>query len=156
MNNSRLRPHALGLLILFALQFLSGMTLNLFVTLPTTHPGTTGSGYFTMSTSSLIWALSGQGGFALQIHALIALLLFFGSLALLVKSVRGRAKSWIWCSAVTTFFTLGALFNGLSFLDFNLDLSSMIMAICWLIAVAAIVFGLWLSFTRGKPVRAHR
>jgi hypothetical protein len=38
--------------------------------------------------------------------------------------------------------TKGALFNGLSFINYNHDISSMIMVSCWLIAVGSIVFAL--------------
>ena len=36
-------------------------------------------------------------------------------------------------------FTLGALFNGMSFMDYNEEPSSAIMADCWLTAVTALV-----------------
>lgn len=142
-----LQRHAGGLLVGYGVQFLAGMTLNLFVTLPKAHPGTQGSDYFLRSSHSLTWALSGVGGLALAIHVYIAVALLAGSAALLVRSIKAHKQSWVWSGGVATFFTLGALFNGLSFVDYNQDVSSMIMASCWLIAVSALVVG-WVKTTK--------
>lgn len=140
MSDSRLRAHAVVMLWLFGLQFLAGMLLNLFVKIPKTHPGTTGGEYFSRSWSSLLWALSGGGGWALLVHASIAVVLFLGALALFLRSLGRSGRGWRWASGIAAFFPLGALFNGLSFLDFDEDFSSMIMAACWLIAVSLTVF----------------
>ncbi|PXA65264.1 hypothetical protein CVS29_11400 [Arthrobacter psychrochitiniphilus] len=57
---------------------------------------------------------------------------------------RGR-----WPSGIAAVFTLAAFFNGLSFADYGEDFSSLIMASCWLIAVALVVFSL--ARTRPQP-----
>ena len=142
MSIKRIRLQATGLLIGYGFQFIAGMTLNLFVTLPKKHPGDTGKEYFARSGHSLVWSMSGGGGLALTIHTYIALALFLGSVTLLVRCIRARNKLWIWCSSLATFFTLAALFNGLSFVNYNENFSSMIMATGWLIAVSALIFGL--------------
>ena len=127
------------LLWLFGLQFLAGMTLNLFVGLPKTHPGAGGE-YFSSSWASLLWALGDGGGWALLVHAWLAVVLFVGTLALFLRSLTTGGRGWRWPSGTATFFTLGALFNGLSFADYGEGFSSMIMASCWLIGVALLVF----------------
>jgi hypothetical protein len=142
MTPSYLRTHAKILLILFAVQFLAGMLLNLFVTLPKVHPGTSGDNYFTQSWASLVWTLSGGGGWALAVHASIAVALLIGTIALFVRTLSPRGRGWRWGSGIAALFTLGALFNGLSFADYNQDFSSMIMATCWLVAVTAVVIPL--------------
>ena len=58
------------------------MTVNLFVKLPTTHPGTTGGEYFDRSGANLLRALSGTGGPSLLIHTWIAFSLVIGAIAL--------------------------------------------------------------------------
>lgn len=142
MTPSRLRTHAKILLVLFAVQFLAGMLLNLFVTLPKVHPGTSGENYFIQSWASLVWALSGGGGWTLAVHASIAVALLIGTIALFVRALSRPGRGWRWTSGIATLFTLGALFNGLSFADYNQGFSSMIMATCWLIAVTALVIPL--------------
>ncbi|HEY5319677.1 MAG TPA: hypothetical protein VIJ76_02265 [Galbitalea sp.] len=142
MSDSGLRAHGIVLLWLFGLQFVAGMVLNLFVKLTTHHPGTVSGDYFSRSWASLVWALSGGGGWTLVVHAGIAVILFLGALALFLRSFGRRGRGWRWASGLVAFFTLGALFNGLSFLDFNEDFSSMIMASCWLVAVSLVTFAL--------------
>ena len=139
MTRSPLRTHAIVLLWLFGIQFVAGMLLNLFVELPKTHPGTSGNEYFSRSWASLLWALSGGGGWTLVVHASIAVLLFLGALILFLRSLGRHGRGWCWATGISAFFTLGALFNGLSFADYAEDFSSMIMASCWLVAVAALV-----------------
>ena len=137
-----LRRGAIALLWGFAVQFVLGMTLNLFVTIPAHHPGAGGAEYFATSLASLGWALAFGGGPALFVHAWLALLLSAGCLALFIASLTPAGRGWRWLSGIATLFTLGATFNGMSFLDYNEDFSSMIMAACWLIAVGALVAGL--------------
>lgn len=139
MTRSPLRTHAIVLLWFFGIQFVAGMLLSLFVELPKTHPGTSGDEYFSRSWASLLWALSGGGGWTLVVHASIAVLLFLGALLLFLRSLSHYGVGWRWATGIAAFFTLGALFNGLSFANYAEDFSSMIMASCWLIAVAALV-----------------
>ena len=139
---SPLRTKAIGLLWFFALQFLLGMFLNFFVKIPDVHPGTTGEEYFSRSWTSLLWALSLEGGVALFIHALVGTILFIGSLAIFVYSLVLRAHRWRWPLGLAAFFTFTAFFNGMSFLDYGEDFSSAIMATAWLGAVASICFAL--------------
>jgi hypothetical protein len=152
MTVSRLRAHAKILLILFAVQFLAGMLLNLFVTLPEVHPGITGSDYFAQSWASLVWTLSGGAGWTLAVHASIAVVLVIGTGALFVRVLTSRGRGWRWGSGIAFVLTLGAMFNGLSFADYNQDISSMIMATCWLIAVTGVIIPL----IRGRNPSAAR
>jgi hypothetical protein len=142
MKDAKLRFQAMGLLILFSLQFLAGMLLNLFVTIPASHPGDSGNDYFVRSTHSLVWSLSGHGGWQLTIHVYLGVLLVLGSIALFVRATKERDAQWRVLGGIAALFTLGAFFNGLSFIDFNKNLSSMIMATCWVVAVGALVAGL--------------
>jgi hypothetical protein len=142
MPQKSLRRFAIALLIAYGLQFVVGMFLNLFVELPKTHPGRTGNEYFSRSFASLGWALSGGGGPALFTHALIGALLFAGSVSLFIVALAFRAHGWRWATGVAAFFTFGAFFNGMSFLDYGEDFSSAIMAGCWLIAVTSVLVAL--------------
>lgn len=141
MDTKSLRRHAAGLVVAFGVQFVAGMVLNLFVTIPAQHPGTSGSEYFTRSGHSLLWAFT-SGGAALAVHAYIALALLLGCLALWVRALRIHSRAWSWAGGLATVFTLGATFNGLSFLDYSYDASSMVMASFWLLAVGTLVAAL--------------
>jgi hypothetical protein len=141
-KSNSLYRFAAGLLAGFGIQFLAGMFLNLFVTIPRKHPGTMGNDYFIQSSHSLIWILFGSGGVALAIHVYIAIALFLGCLGLFILSLKLHDLVWARMGGIACLFTLGALFNGLSFIDYNKDISSMIMASFWLIAVGALIVGL--------------
>lgn len=142
MPDGFLRRFAIVMLVGYAAQFALGMLLNLFVKIPDIHPGTSGDEYFSRSFTSLIWALSGAGGPALFIHALLGSVLFVGAVAFFVGSLVRRARGWRWLTGIAAFFTFGAFFNGMSFLDYGEDFSSAIMAGCWLISTGAVVVAL--------------
>ena len=142
-KNIRIKKQGSGLLIGYAIQFIAGMTLNLFVTISKPHPGYKASNYFVGIFHALIWSLDGNGGLALAIHAYLAIILVLGSLSLLATSIKFGLPKWIWLSVIAAVFTIGALFNGLSYVNYGHNISSMIMACCWLVAVSAIVFGLF-------------
>ena len=90
------------------------------------------------------------GQFAMSI---VAVALVVMSVAALVQ----RARGWRWALGVAALFGLGAFFNGMSFVDYGEDLSSAIMAGCWLGAVAAIVVGILVnSRPRGRTGRARQ
>lgn len=139
MRSASPRPQAIALLIAFGVQFALGMLLNLFVQLPKTHPGSTGGEYFSRSFTSLGWALSGGGGPWLFVHAGLGLLLALATLALFIGCLARRVRGWRWLTGVAALFTVGAFFNGMSFVDYGEDFSSAIMAGCWLIAVTLLV-----------------
>ena len=141
-GSQRLRIRAIILLALFGLQFLLGMTLNLFINLPANHPGTTQTNYLTRSWHGLGWALSFSGGAALAIHVYVGLGLMIGCIALTIDAVISKNRLWSYIGGLATLFTIGALANGLGFIDYNHNFSSMIMATCWLVSVGVLTFGL--------------
>ncbi|MGN6427242.1 MAG: hypothetical protein ACTHMF_10530 [Leifsonia sp.] len=142
MRATRVRRFGVVLLVLFGVQFAVGMLLNLFVELPTSHPGSAGDEYFARSAASLLWSLSGRGGPALLVHALLGAAAAVGSIVLFVLCVARRVRGWRWLSGLAALFTVGAFFNGMSFVDYGEDFSSAIMAGCWLLAVACLVAAL--------------
>ena len=83
----RIRGQAFGTILLIALQFVLGMILNLFVSLPGNHPGANDGNYFTRSGHSFAWAISFGGGVVLFLHVLVALALLGSSISLLVRTI---------------------------------------------------------------------
>jgi hypothetical protein len=125
----------LAAIVLILVQSGIGMDVNLFVAIPTQHPGARPSSYFSGSVRSVAWAVA-HGAPALVAHAVLGL-----ALALLVICVAGYALrlghrpigAW---SVLAGLLVIGAGFNGASFLDFNNDISSLIMALLAFGAVA--------------------
>ena len=135
----RVRGAAFGLLIGLVVQFLAGMWVNLFVTIPDAHPGSKPSEYFSGSAQSVVWAITGSGLPALVFHAVWGLLLVLGSAALAFQARRLHRRSLTVAAVLGFLLVLGAGFNGASFLDFGEDFSSMIMATLFALAVLCYV-----------------
>ena len=139
------RRTTIGLIIALIAQFLTGMLVNLFVTIPDSHPGSQPTEYFAGSFQSVAWAIS-SGPSLLVAHVGLGLILGIGSVALIIR-VRALGRRRLTVAAVLAFlFIVGAGFNGASFLDFNEDFSSMIMATLFAAALMCYVGILsWLS-----------
>ena len=139
------RRTSVGLIIALVVQFLIGMLVNLFVTIPDSHPGSKTTEYFAGSLQSVAWAISSGPGL-LVAHVVLGIVLGIGSLALIPR-VRAVGRRRLTVAAVLGFlFIVGAGFNGASFLDFNEDYSSMIMATLFAGALLSYVGILsWLS-----------
>ena len=139
---TKLRLQSIGLLSMLALQFILGMMLNLFVTLPNKHPGQTGN-YFVRSGHSFAWAISLGGGITLFLHVLIAIGLLTGSIAFVVRAAKAHSKRWLWVSSIGLVGILTAFSHGLAFLDFNNDVESFIMAMGYIVATVSYSAGIF-------------
>jgi ABC-type amino acid transport system permease subunit len=122
MKEARFRTTIALSLAAHILQFLLGMAVNLFVKIPTTHPGSNPPEYFGGVVSSVSWAIL-HGGLWLTLHAAWGLVLVLAALGF---------------SGV-----LGAGFNGGSFLNYHEDFSSMLMAVGLALAMSAYVARLY-------------
>ncbi|MGI8680429.1 MAG: hypothetical protein ACR2LX_17445 [Jatrophihabitans sp.] len=134
------RAYLLMSLLLLA-QFVLGMAVNLFVTIPADHPGGHPSNYFTGSAQSIGWAIP-RGGVWLAAHVSLGLALVLGGIVTIILATRSGNRVATSTSVLGGAAILGAAFNGTSFLDFNQDYSSMIMAALFAVAVGSYVVGL--------------
>lgn len=125
---------------LLGLQFLLGMLANLFVTVPTAHPGAHASEYFSGVAQDVVWAL-GNAVAALRLHVIVGLLLFLAALWLLVLAIAARRRGRIVVAAVGLFGIWAAGMNGASFMNYFEDFSSLLMALGFLVAAIAYVIG---------------
>jgi hypothetical protein len=129
------RRLTLAAVVLVLIQAAIGMVVNLDVTIPASHPGSRPANYFAGSASSVGWAVT-HGAAALAIHATLGLALAVIVIGVGVRSfavARWPVRAW---SILAALLVIGAGFNGASFLDFNYDVSSLIMA---LLAFGAVV-----------------
>src|ERR1700674_4368735 len=101
-----LRNQFLGTLIFLIVQFLLGMAVNLFVTIPTNHPGANPPEYFGGVVQSVAWAIL-HGHVLLIIHASIGLLLVLNALGLLVAAIRTRSRDLITVTSLACSASLG-------------------------------------------------
>jgi len=138
MKNTRFRTtlaFALGALIA---QFLLGMAVNLFVKIPSDHPGANPPEYFGGVVVSVSWAIL-HGGLWLTLHAVFGLLRLLAALGTLVQAIWLRGGGRITLAALGFVGVLAAGFNGGSFLNYHQDFSSMLMAVGFALAMSAYV-----------------
>src|SRR5260370_12948930 len=89
-------------------QFLLGMAVNLFVKIPTDHPGANPPEYFSGVAQSVTWAIL-NGNLLLAIHSGFGLVLVIAAVGTLFQAIRNRRRSIV-VSAV--FGSLGVLGPG--------------------------------------------
>ena len=139
-----LRPLTLLALLLLAIEFLIGMVVNLFITIPASHPGTNAPEYFSGVARGVAWAL-GHGDVWLRLHAIDGLLLFLDALVLIWFAILLRQRAWIITTIVGLFGIMAAGFNGASFLNYGHNFSSLLMSIGFLTAVIAYAVGVYIT-----------
>jgi len=143
-STPQIRISFLFALVMLIAQFLLGMAVNLFVKIPTTHPGSNPPEYFSGVAQSVTWAIL-NGHILLSIHAGFGLVLVIAAIGTLVQAI-GNRRTGIVMSAVFGFIgVLGAGFNGGSFLNYHQDFSSMLMATGFAIAVVSYSVGLYIA-----------
>jgi hypothetical protein len=128
-------------------QYLLGMAVNLYVTLPARHPGAGASNYFAGLTSGLAWVIPDGPTWAAA-HAAFGLALVLAAFAGLALSRRQAGPVATGASALGALAILGAGFNGMSFLNYGHDFSSMIMAGLWAMALTCYLAGMFLAARR--------
>ncbi|HZD65727.1 MAG TPA: hypothetical protein VE152_06495, partial [Acidimicrobiales bacterium] len=86
-------------------------------------------------------------------HASLGLGLVAAALVNAIWAVRLRRRAHTVTSILGFLAIVGAAFNGASFLNYGHDVSSMIMAALWALALASYVAGLALAGDIGRPPR---
>jgi hypothetical protein len=139
-----LRRRTAATLGLLMVQLLVGMAVNLYVTIPTHHPGAGSGPYLGGALASVLWSFS-SGLPLLIIHVVVGILLFLQGVELVVHAVRSqRGAATVWLAAGGLTAILFAGFDGASFLKYNQNISSMLMAVGFAVAVGcyATILGL--------------
>ena len=133
--------------MLLLVQYLLGMAVNLYVTLPGRHPGAGAGNYFAGLASGLTWVLPDGPAWAAA-HAAFGLALVVAAFAAIALTRRQVSRVATGTSVLGALAILGAGFNGMSFLNYGHDFSSMIMAGLWALALACYITGLFLAARR--------
>src|SRR5258706_9471587 len=94
----QLRISFLFALVMLIAQFLLGMAVNLFVKIPTDHPGANPPEYFSGVAQSVTWAIL-HGNLLLAIHGGFGIVLVIAAVGTLVQAI-GNRGSGIVLSAV--------------------------------------------------------
>jgi hypothetical protein len=149
-----LRRILLAAVLLVVVQAAIGMVVNLYVAVPGNHPGARPANYFAGSFHSVVWAVS-HGAAALAIHSSLGLALVVFVIGAAIHAIRAARRSVAAWSVLGGLLVIGAGFNGASFLDFNHDVSSLIMALLALAAIGSYTVALFLLGHSSAPVRSQ-
>jgi hypothetical protein len=133
--------------MLLLVQYLLGMAVNLYVTLPGRHPGAAASNYFAGAASGLAWVIPDGPAWAAA-HAAFGLALVLAAFAAIALTRRQASRVATGTSVLGALAIVGAGFNGVSFLNYGHAFSSMIMAGLWALALACYITGLFLAARR--------
>lgn len=124
-------------------QYVIGMVLDFFVSLPESHPGTADGSYFSRMWDGFSWAITGSAGQALAWHVGIATLLVLGAAVTFGFSIVGRNKAWIVASSFGLLGIVLAWLNGIEYINTDLDKHSFAMAVAFMIALFSYGAGLY-------------
>jgi hypothetical protein len=133
--------------LLLLVQYLLGMAVNLYVALPGRHPGAGASNYFSGLASGLGWVIPDGPAWAAA-HAAFGLALVLAAFAAIALTWRQASRAATVMSVLGALAIVGAGFNGMSFLNYGRDFSSMIMAGLWALALACYITGMFLAARR--------
>ena len=133
--------------ILLLIQYLLGMVVNLYVTLPGQHPGAGAGNYVDGAAAGLGWVIPDGPAWAAA-HAAFGLALVVAAFASLALTWRQDTRVATATSALGALAIVGAAFNGVSFLNYGHDFSSMIMAGLWALALACYITALFRTARR--------
>ena len=135
---------------MLVIQFLLGVAVNLFVKIPDQHPGSNPPEYFSGVAQSSTWAIL-HGHILLALHAGFGLVLVLAAVGTLVQGIRSRQRGILLCTVFGFIGIGGAGFNGGSFLNYREDVSSMLMATGFAVAVVAYSVGMYLAASDAIP-----
>ena len=133
--------------MLLLIQYLLGMTVNLYVAIPGRHPGAGAGNYLAGLASGLGWVIPDGPAWAAA-HAAFGLALVLAAFAGIALTPRQAGRVASSASVLGALAILGAGFNGMSFLNYGHDFSSMIMAGLWALALACYLTGMFLAARR--------
>ncbi len=125
-----LKQHAIGMIILSVIQYILGMITSLYISFP---EGKTREQLMIFAKQQV----------PLIVHIVVGLLLLFGTIALLVRSLIQKDRHWIAPAAIATTAILTATITGMIFIPTQQAGYSLIMSLSFLIALLSYFWGLY-------------
>lgn len=127
-----LKQHGTFLLIFLILQYLLGMTTNLFVQFPQDKR------------DGQLWEFAWRQ-LPLAAHIILGILLLLGALVLVIKAIRQKNKPWIILSSFGALSILIAGMSGAIFIPTQMAIYSFVMAFTFIVALISYGWGLYIS-----------
>jgi hypothetical protein len=134
ISHRSLQPHAIGMIGVLVVQYLLGMFSSLFVSFPEG------------AKDKQLWFFAWRQ-IPIALHIIVGLLLFLGTLALLIRAVATKGRTWIIPSSIALGAVFIAAITGAIFISTQTDWYSFIMAISFIIALLSYFWGIYMSKT---------
>jgi hypothetical protein len=131
-GQNQLNKQGIGMLVSLSVQYLLGLTTNLFVQFPQSE------------NASVLWKFAWTQ-LPLALHIIVGLLLFIGSIALLIRAIILKDKPWIKASAIGLVAILIAGVSGAIFVPTQSAIYSYVMGITFIVAFLSYTGGLYYS-----------
>lgn len=153
-----MRALAIGRIIMLTVsyallvQFLLGITVNLYVKIPGVHPGAHAADYLTGLLPVIGWAIAREWPW-IALHVTLGLLLVLSSIVAFPQAWRSGLTSVRVVSVIGLLAPLSAALNGAAFLMYNNDVFSMLMAASFAVALGAVILRLFMM--RPAPATAR-
>jgi hypothetical protein len=141
-RTSRLAAVNFAACLLLLAQYLLGMVVNIYVVLPSHHPGAHAGNYFSGVASGIGWLIPDGPAWAAA-HAAFGLALVVAAYAAITLARGHRSRVYLVTAILGALAITGAAFNGASFLNYGQAFSSMIMAGLWALALGCYLTGLF-------------
>lgn len=116
-------------IFLLVIQYILGMTTNLFVHFPES------------GTPKDFWEFS-QNQIPLAMHIIVGFLLLLGSIWLFIRALISKNNTWLKASTVSLIGIFGAWISGVIFIPSQSDMYSFLMAIGFILSFTALLWGL--------------
>jgi hypothetical protein len=143
-KSERIRLQVFGVVVLVCVASGFEMFASLFVSIPKLHSGSKPSNYFSGSSRSVARAVQ-HGAVALVIHTFVGFLLAVMVIGVVAHALSlGRRSITTW-SVLGALCTIGAGFNGASFLDYHKNASFFVMAVLALAALLCFAVVVYLA-----------
>lgn len=128
----QLKVHGMTLILGLVVEYLLGMFSNLYVQFPDTN------------NPSQLWQYAWTQDSEAS-HIVLGMLLFLGTLALLVRALFYKDRTWTIAAGIGLAGILVAMYGGVNFIPTQNDPYSLIMSIAFIVALLALVWGYYSS-----------
>lgn len=125
-----LSKQTFGLIIGLCVEFILGMTTNIYVSFPENL------------SEKQNWEFA-QNQIPLVLHMIIGALLLIGSIALLIQAIRTKIKSWIIIASLGMVAMLITFGSGSAFVGSQVDVYSFVMAIGFILTLFIYIWGIY-------------
>ena len=130
VKNNPLSKQAFGLIIGLCIEFILGIITTFYVSFPE-H-----------LSEKQNWEFA-QNQLPLVLHMIIGVLLFIGSVSLLVRAIRLKIKQWIILASIGAVVLMGTVLSGATFVGSQTDSYSFMMALGFIIALFVYIWGIY-------------